>query len=329
MPIDPDAWTPRRVVIVAPRHLIVSLLPSIGLRGYAPSPGLAKTLLLEDVAITLAQEAAAGLFTEAIVWNQAGDQDQDIALKSLLLPGAPIYRSSGGEQMVRADVVYPAVLFLSSFINAALPDVRTTQPTVGLPLDEDKARAVPREPRATTAKPEPGRPGSPPPHIGPVKGGRATVQDNRPRVMALYDTVVSVLTEQGLNTSAQNRAIVLAIIENESGGSSRVTSNRGAKGVMQLMPDTFANYMGPNADPFDVRKNITAGVKFFFRVCLPAATKRKKDSVTPYIVAAAMYNAGPARINSPSPWPAETVAYASSVKVSFESIYQQLIKDHK
>ena len=74
-----------------------------------------------------------------------------------------------------------------------------------------------------------------------------------------------------------------AIIQVESGFDKRARSNRGARGLMQLMPGTARDMGARNA--FDPRQNIFAGARYL-RFLLDAFD----GNVT---LAAAAYNAGP------------------------------------
>ena len=76
--------------------------------------------------------------------------------------------------------------------------------------------------------------------------------------------------------------LVAAVIEAESEFNPRAVSRRGARGLMQLMPDT-AKTLGVD-DPFDPRENIEAGVRH-----LRALMDRFGDNL-PLVLAA--YNAG-------------------------------------
>ncbi|BDG08053.1 lytic transglycosylase domain-containing protein [Anaeromyxobacter paludicola] len=85
--------------------------------------------------------------------------------------------------------------------------------------------------------------------------------------------------------------MVLAIIAVESGFNSDATSERGALGLMQLKPETFAHEAersGLDEDPNDPDSNIRAGVRYYRR--LFRAFNRSHE------LALMAYNAGPARI---------------------------------
>lgn len=82
-------------------------------------------------------------------------------------------------------------------------------------------------------------------------------------------------------------ALVKAIIKAESGYNPQAVSNKGARGLMQLMPRT-AKAMGLEKDLFDPEGNIETGVKYFKKLldCF--------DGDVPLALAA--YNAGIGRV---------------------------------
>jgi soluble lytic murein transglycosylase-like protein len=99
--------------------------------------------------------------------------------------------------------------------------------------------------------------------------------------------------------------LIRAVIKQESGGRSCAVSAKGAKGVMQLMPDTAAE-LGV-ADAFDPKQNIDGGVKLL------------KSLLTKYggdvSLALAAYNAGSAAVDKDHAIPKipETVNYVSDI----------------
>src|SRR3989442_839121 len=76
--------------------------------------------------------------------------------------------------------------------------------------------------------------------------------------------------------------LIVAIIEAESSFNPRAVSRRGARGLMQLMPETAAS-LGVG-DPFDPRENIEGGVRHL------RALMDQFDNNLPLVLAA--YNAG-------------------------------------
>ena len=119
----------------------------------------------------------------------------------------------------------------------------------------------------------------------------------------------------GLVTEASQRfgipsAWIRAVIWAESAGNPRAVSPKGATGLMQIMPQTWASLRlryGLGADPFDVHDNILAGAAYlrelFDRYGAPGFL--------------AAYNAGPARyeahLATGLPLPAETQTYLAGL----------------
>ncbi|MFK4490048.1 lytic transglycosylase domain-containing protein [Bradyrhizobium sp. USDA 336] len=104
-------------------------------------------------------------------------------------------------------------------------------------------------------------------------------------------------------------AWIHAVMHIESNGDRRAVSPKGALGLMQLMPKTWADMRvryGLGRDPFDPRDNILAGAAFL---------RELHDRYgSPGFLAA--YNAGPGRYEEfrdrHRPLPAETVAYVAA-----------------
>ncbi|MGL3111804.1 lytic transglycosylase domain-containing protein [Bradyrhizobium sp. BR 1432] len=105
-------------------------------------------------------------------------------------------------------------------------------------------------------------------------------------------------------------AWIRAVMRIESHGNRRAVSPKGALGLMQLMPRTWANMRaryGLGRDPFDPHDNILAGAAFL---------RELHDRYgSPGFLAA--YNAGPGRYEDfrdrDRPLPAETVAYVAAI----------------
>jgi soluble lytic murein transglycosylase-like protein len=104
---------------------------------------------------------------------------------------------------------------------------------------------------------------------------------------------------------------IRAVIDAESGGDPRAVSPRGAMGLMQLMPGTWASLserLDLDADPFDPRANILAGTAYL-------ADLRERFGF-PGLFAA--YNAGPTRYaahpRGERTLPRETKAYLKRIQ---------------
>jgi hypothetical protein len=121
------------------------------------------------------------------------------------------------------------------------------------------------------------------------------------------DPVATTVTE-----AAQRSGIpaswIRAVMQAESGGDARAVSPKGAMGLMQIMPETWATLRlryGLGADPFDPHDNIIAGAAYL---------RELHDRYgSPGFLAA--YNAGPARyedhLATGQPLPAETRSYVA------------------
>jgi soluble lytic murein transglycosylase-like protein len=117
-----------------------------------------------------------------------------------------------------------------------------------------------------------------------------------PSVAVAQDRLLTAAEDQSIDTyiaEASQRfgipvAWISAVIEVESAGNPRAVSSAGAMGLMQIMPDTWAELRrdhGFGDDPFDPRDNILAGTAY-----LRAMHDRFGS---PGFLAA--YNAGPAQ----------------------------------
>jgi soluble lytic murein transglycosylase-like protein len=106
--------------------------------------------------------------------------------------------------------------------------------------------------------------------------------------------------------AAQNLSAILirAVIRRESASLWCAVSDKGAVGLMQLMPDTATQF---GVDPYDPKQNIQAGSKY-----LKQLMTRYKDDTS---LALAAYNAGPGVVDAAGGIPkiAETAAYVAAI----------------
>jgi soluble lytic murein transglycosylase-like protein len=111
-------------------------------------------------------------------------------------------------------------------------------------------------------------------------------------------------------------ALVRAVIHAESNFNARARSQKGAMGLMQLMPGT-ARMLGV-ADASDPAHNIRGGAQY-----LAGLLARFKNDIT---LAAAAYNAGPEAVQKYAGVPpyAETQVYVERVKILFQRYRQSL-----
>lgn len=104
-------------------------------------------------------------------------------------------------------------------------------------------------------------------------------------------------------------AWIFAVMRAESAGDIRAVSSAGAMGLMQVMPDTWAELRtryGLGRDPYEPRSNILAGTAYL---------REMWDRYGDVAAMLAAYNAGPARYDEHRgigrPLPAETRAYVA------------------
>lgn len=118
---------------------------------------------------------------------------------------------------------------------------------------------------------------------------------------------IQPMIESAAKKEGVNAQLVRAVMEQESGFRPCAVSNKGAQGLMQLMPATAAE-MGVR-DPFDPASNIAGGVKL-----LKQLMTKYKGNVD---LALAAYNAGEARVDQAGgtvPQIAETQQYVEAVR---------------
>jgi len=106
-------------------------------------------------------------------------------------------------------------------------------------------------------------------------------------------------------------AWIISVMRTESAGDVRAVSSAGAMGLMQVMPDTWAELRirhGLGRNPYDPRDNILAGTAYL---------REMWDRYGDIAAMLAAYNAGPARYDEHRAkgraLPAETRAYVASL----------------
>jgi len=122
---------------------------------------------------------------------------------------------------------------------------------------------------------------------------------------SLYIKEYGSIIEQAAQRFSVDFSLIKAVIKAESDFNNKVTSHKGAQGLMQLMPKT-ANDMAVE-DPFNPEENIFGGTRY-----LGILLERFKDDKR---LALAAYNAGPERVetyNGVPPFP-ETKAFIKKV----------------
>ncbi|MBV8191688.1 MAG: lytic transglycosylase domain-containing protein [Alphaproteobacteria bacterium] len=146
----------------------------------------------------------------------------------------------------------------------------------------------------------------------------------RPPVGAPTTDGVAAFVEEASRRFAMPSSWIRAVMQAESGGDARALSPQGAMGLMQIMPDTWAELRlryGLGTDPYDPHDNIAAGAAYL---------REMHDRYgEPGFLAA--YNAGPDRyeehLASGRPLPSETVSYMANVASLLEAIGNGTIVD--
>jgi soluble lytic murein transglycosylase-like protein len=115
-----------------------------------------------------------------------------------------------------------------------------------------------------------------------------------------------------------NPKLVRAMVKRESGGKACAVSNKGAQGLMQLMPATQAD-LGVS-DPFDAESNVNGGVKY-----LKQMLDRYEGNSA---LALAAYNAGPQRVTPGGKIPdiPETQAYVMGILAELNEENEPAVK---
>jgi hypothetical protein len=145
-----------------------------------------------------------------------------------------------------------------------------------------------------------------------IGGGAASAQsiaDAPVSVATLADRFADFVTEASQRFGIP-ASWIRAVMHVESLGNARATSPKGAMGLMQIMPQTWAGLRlryGLGADPYEVHDNILAGAAYL---------RELHDRYgAPGFLAA--YNAGPARyedhLATGRPLPAETRSYVAVI----------------
>jgi len=135
--------------------------------------------------------------------------------------------------------------------------------------------------------------------------GNVTLAPSEPICDPMPVEKLNPLIEQAAKREDVKADLVRALIEKESAYRPCAVSVKGAQGLMQLMPDTAAQF--EVFDPFDPKQNIDAGTKFLKQLL----TKYNGD----VSLALSAYNAGPHRVDRDGGIPAirETMDYVSDI----------------
>lgn len=146
-----------------------------------------------------------------------------------------------------------------------------------------------------------------PPNIRLRPHAAVIVIEGRPRVNAPFADLIA----EAAQTYGVDARLIAAVMRHESGFKTTAVSNKGACGLMQLMPDT-ARLFGIT-DIFDARQNVFGGVRYL-RMLLDAYHGDLDRTL-------AAYDAGPGAVEKYNGIPpfAETRAYVASIRAALQS----------
>lgn len=125
--------------------------------------------------------------------------------------------------------------------------------------------------------------------------------------MSTHNSII----EEAAEKHGVDKALIKAVIETESAGDYSAISDKGAKGLMQLM-DSTAGEMGVQ-NPFNIRQNIDGGTKYL---------KKMLDKYDNNVkLALAAYNAGPDAVDKHNGIPPfkETEEYVEKIMNKLDS----------
>lgn len=125
------------------------------------------------------------------------------------------------------------------------------------------------------------------------------------------------IVDERTKTTEVDPKLILAIIKQESQFNETALSEKGAQGLMQLMPQTQFEISGDSLDSFHPEKNINMGISYFSRLYQLFEKAQEEDRIC---LALAAYNAGPSRIYDAQ----DLAAYLGEDPLSWRSIQNAL-----
>jgi soluble lytic murein transglycosylase-like protein len=125
-----------------------------------------------------------------------------------------------------------------------------------------------------------------------------------PSCTAMPETELKPLVEESAKAEGLKPELIRAVIRRESASYPCAISEKGATGLMQLMPDVAQQF---GADPLDPKQNVQAGSRY-----LKQLMSRYKGDLK---LALAAYNAGPQLVDAQNKVPdiPETTGYVEAI----------------
>lgn len=131
-----------------------------------------------------------------------------------------------------------------------------------------------------------------------------------PQCAPIAESDLAPLVKEAALAQDMSPGLIRAVIRQESASFPCAISDKGAVGLMQLMPETAQRF---ESDPYDAKQNIQAGSRYLKQLL----TRYKGDTR----LALAAYNAGPERVDAAGGVPSisETTAYVEAILKEIES----------
>ncbi len=132
-----------------------------------------------------------------------------------------------------------------------------------------------------------------------------------PACYPMPDDDLKPLVDDSAKSQDLKPELIRAVIRRESDSYPCAVSEKGALGLMQLMPDIAQQF---NVDPLDPKQNVQAGSRY-----LKQLMKRYKGDLK---LALAAYNAGPQKVDAGNKVPdiPETVDYVAAILKDLSTI---------
>ncbi len=125
------------------------------------------------------------------------------------------------------------------------------------------------------------------PETGPAKAQTSPTAQTSPASRESDAAAIEAAISRAADAHGLPRELINSVIRAESGFETTAVSRAGAKGLMQLMPET-ARELGVN-NPFDIQENIDAGARYLKKMLHLFSGNLEK--------ALSAYNAGPGTVN--------------------------------
>lgn len=144
-----------------------------------------------------------------------------------------------------------------------------------------------------------------------------SLESTRKPINQLNRSDIQIIVVNKSREYGMNWQLIMAIIEQESKFDEMAVSNRGAQGLMQIMPGTQKDLTENIDNVFNPHGNIEIGINYFSKLYNLFESSSEEDRIS---LALAAYNAGPSRIYDAQ----EVAAYLGEDPFSWRAIQNAL-----